>query len=53
MNQLNETTTGEIQMNSTTFNNMNNTINKVDLAIAKAQLVSFILATRKDSKAVI
>lgn len=40
-------------MNSATFNNMNNTINKIDLAIARAQLVSFILATRKDSKAVI
>jgi len=28
-------------------------INKLDLSIARVQLISFILATRKDSKAVI
>ena len=32
---------------------INQTVNKVNLAIAKAQLVSFILATRKDKQAVI
>ena len=28
-------------------------INKVDIIVAKAQLISFIIATKKDSKAVI
>jgi hypothetical protein len=32
---------------------MNTLINKLDLVIARAQLVSFILATKKDGKAVI
>ena len=32
---------------------INQVVNKVNLAIAKAQLVSFVLATRKDKQAVI